>query len=117
MEQSVKDTRQLNAELRDLAVLKFVLTPHSGTYCRTGYYDGEILEVYGEAVAGGAEVAVHLHEEIKGVGTRYADWDHVSAVFNDCKARLEGVGIHPVAYRGGHYAYDPFHEPRHARRE
>jgi hypothetical protein len=108
VEQSIKDTRRLNAEMRDLADGKFILTPHSGTYCRTGYYEGEILDVYCEAVAGGAEVAVHLHEEIKGVGTRYAEWDHVSAVFSDCKARLEAVGIHPVAYRGGHYAYHPF---------
>jgi hypothetical protein len=106
--QSIKDTSRLNAELRNLVDGKFVLTPHSGTYCRTGYYEGEILDVYGEAMAGGAEIAVHLHEEIKGVGTRYADWDHVSAMFNDCKARLKAFGIHPVAYRGGHYAYHPF---------
>ena len=41
-------------------------------------------------------------------GTRYAEWDHVLAMFLDCKRRLEEVGIHPVAYRGGHYAYHPF---------
>jgi hypothetical protein len=108
VEQSISDTRRLNAELRDLTDGKFILTPHSGTYCRTAYYEGEILDVYGEAIAGGAEIAVHLHEEIKGVGTRYAEWDHVSAMFHDCKARLTAAGIHPVAYRGGHYAYHPF---------
>jgi hypothetical protein len=108
VEQSIGETRQLNREMRDLTGGKFILTPHSGTYCRTGYYEGEMLEVYQEAVAGGAELAVHLHEEIKGQGTRYDEWDHMEAMFVDCKERLEGAGIEPVAYRGGHYAYHPF---------
>lgn len=108
VEQSVKDTRQLVAEMRDMTDGKFILTPHSGTYCRTGYYEGEILDVYADAVRGGGELAVHLHEEIKGVGTRYAEWDHCLEVFTDCKRRLESAGITPVAYRGGHYAYHPF---------
>lgn len=108
VEQSIGETRGLVAEMRNLTDGKFILTPHSGTYCRTGYYEGEMLDVYREAVAAGGEVAIHLHEEIKGAGTRYAEWDHVLAMFLDCKQRLESVGIHPVAYRGGHYAYHPF---------
>ena len=106
--QSILDTRELNGILRDQADGKFILTPHSGTYCRTGYYEGEILELYLAAVRGGAELAVHLHEEIKGEGTRFGEWDHVRAMFLDCKARLEAAGISPIAYRGGHYAYAPF---------
>ena len=105
--QSIGETRRLVAEMANLTGGKVLLTPHSGTYCRTGYYDGEMLDVYREAVAGGGEVAIHLHEEIKGEGTRYADWDHMRAVFLDCKTRLESAGIAPVAYRGGHYAYHP----------
>jgi hypothetical protein len=108
VEQSVGETRGLIAEMRDLTDGKFILTPHSGTYCRTGYYEGEMLDVYREAVAGGGELSVHLHEEIKGVGTRYAEWDHVEAMFLDCKHRLEAAGIRPIAYRGGHCAYHPF---------
>lgn len=108
VEQSIVDTRQLNREMRELTGGKFILTPHSGTYCRTGYYEGEMLEVYKEAVAGGGEVSVHLHEEIKGVGTRYDEWDHMQAMFHDCKERLENAGLQAVAYRGGHYAYHPF---------
>lgn len=106
--QSVGETRQLIREMRDLTGGKLILTPHSGTYCRTGYYEGEMLEVYREAVAGGGEIAVHLHEEIKGQGTRYDEYDHMQAMFIDCKQRLEAAGIKPVAYRGGHYAYHPF---------
>ncbi len=106
--QSIIDTRVLNRELKGLTDGKYILTPHSGTYCRIGYYEGEMLDVYREAVAGGAELAVHLHEEIKGAGTRYAEWDHMQAMFKDCKVRLENAGIHPLAYRGGHYAYHPF---------
>jgi hypothetical protein len=109
--QSVGETRQLAREMRDLTDGKFILTPHSGPYCRTGYYEGEMLDVYREAVAGGAELAVHLHEEIKGQGTRIGERDHVTAMFRDCKRRLEEAGIEPVAYRGAHYAYAPFMTP------
>lgn len=108
VEQSVKDLDQLMGEMSSLTDSKFILTPHSGTYCRTDYYDGEILELYKKAVFAGGELSVHLHEEIKGVGTRYGEWDHCLSVFQDCKHRLEAAGITPVAYRGGHYAYNPF---------
>lgn len=106
--QSILDTRQLIAEMRELTDGKFILTPHAGTYCRTGYYEGEMLDVYREAVEMGGEVAVHLHEEIKGVGTRYDDWDHMHAMLRDAHDRLLGAGLEPVAYRAGHYAYHPF---------
>lgn len=106
--QSVGETRDVCRRLRDLTGGKYILTPHSGTYCRTGYYESPMLEVYQEAVADGAELAVHLHEEIKGAGTRYTEREHVTAVFRDCQRRLEAAGIRPAAYRGGHYAYAPF---------
>jgi hypothetical protein len=105
---SITEVRKITSTLRDLTGGKFILTPHSGTYCRTGYYEDEILDTYREAVAGGAELAVHLHEEIKGAGTRFAEYDHVLAMFRDCQSRLRAAGIEPVAYRGGHYAYHPF---------
>lgn len=108
VEQSVGETRGLCRLLKDMTGGKYILSPHSGTYCRTGYYDGEMLDVYREAVADGAELSVHLHEEIKGAGTRYMERDHVTAVYLDCKRRLESAGIRPAAYRGGHYAYTPF---------
>lgn len=105
--QSVKDLRLLERVLADLTDSKYVLTPHSGTYCRTGYYEGEMLEIYKDCVARGAEVTVHLHEEIKGVGTRYAEPEHMTAMVLDCQERLKAAGLVPVAYRGGHYAYHP----------
>ena len=106
--QSVEETRNLCRELKGMTGGKFILTPHAGTYCRSGYYEGEMLDVYREAVSLGAELSVHLHEEIKGAGTRYHEWEHMQAMFRDCKTRLENVGLDPVAYRGGHYAYHPF---------
>lgn len=108
VEKSVGETRELGHILADLTGGKAVLTPHSGTYCRTGYYEGEILEVYRDWVARGAELAVHLHEEIKGGGVRFGEEAHVRTVFADCHRRLVGAGIVPVAYRGGHNAYAPF---------
>lgn len=108
VDQSIGETRRLQALMREHTGGKYILTPHSGTYCRTGYYEGEMLEVYREAAAEGAELCVHLHEEIKGAGTRYADRAHVTAMFRDCLQRLQSAGIQPVAYRGGHYAYSTF---------
>ncbi|MEW5420370.1 hypothetical protein [Amorphus sp. 3PC139-8] len=105
--QSILDTRQLIGEMQSMTDGKFILTPHSGTYCRTGYYEGEMLEVYREAVKMGGELSVHLHEEIKGEGTRYDEPEHMAEVFRDCQRRLEDAGIIPVAYRGGHNAYHP----------
>lgn len=108
VDQSIGETRDLHKIMKARVGSKYILTPHSGTYCRTGYYEGEMLDVYREAAADGAELAVHLHEEIKGQGTRYHEDDHVRAMFLDCKHRLEAAGVTPVAYRGGHYAYTPF---------
>lgn len=105
---SIGETRSLCRQMGGLTGGKYILTPHSGTYCRTGYYEGEMLEIYAEAVAEGGELCVHLHEEIKGEGTRYGEPDHITTVFLDCKKRLEAADISPVAYRGGHYAYAPF---------
>lgn len=105
--QSLIDLKIVMSELKNLTDGKYVLTPHSGTYCRSEYYEGDILGLYQEAVAGGADVGVHLHEEIKGVGTRFAEMDHVTAMFLACKQKLEAAGVRPVAYRGGHYAYHP----------
>jgi len=105
---SIGETRALCRRLREQTGGRYILTPHSGTYCRSEYYEGEMLEVYREAVADGAELCVHLHEEIKGAGTRYGEPDHMAAMVQDCKNRLEDAGISPVAYRGGHYAYAPF---------
>jgi len=105
---SIGETRSLCRRLREQTGGRYILTPHSGTYCRSEYYEGEMLEVYREAVEDGGELCVHLHEEIKGAGTRYGEPDHMAAMVVECKDRLEAVGIFPVAYRGGHYAYAPF---------
>ena len=109
--QSVGETRELGRIMLELTGGRAVLTPHSGTYCRTGYYEEPMLEVYREWVAQGAEVAVHLHEEIKGGGVRFGEEDHVRAMFADCHRRLSAGGIRPTAYRGGHNAYAPFMTP------
>lgn len=106
--QSIGETRELGRLMLDLTEGRAVLTPHSGTYCRTGYYEAPMLEVYNEWAERGAEVAVHLHEETKGGGVRFGEEEHVREVFADCHRRLVAGGIVPVAYRGGHNAYAPF---------
>lgn len=106
--QSIGETRELGQRMLAMTEGRAVLTPHSGTYCRTGYYEAPMLEVYREWVAEGAEVAVHLHEEIKGGVVRFGEEAHVREVFADCHRRLVDGGIVPTAYRGGHNAYAPF---------
>ncbi len=108
VEQSIGETRELGGLMLDLTGGRAVLTPHSGTYCRTGYYEAPMLKVYREWAERGAEVAVHLHEEIKGGGVRFGEEPHVREVFADCHRRLVEGGLSPVAYRGGHNAYAPF---------
>ena len=108
VEQSIGETRELCGILKDLTGGKSVLTPHSGTYCRTAYYEGEMIEVYSESVANGGELAIHLHEEIKGGGVRFGEADHIRSVFLDCKQKYEQAGLSANSYRGGHYAYACF---------
>ncbi|XWN34299.1 MAG: hypothetical protein ROR55_15020 [Devosia sp.] len=108
VEKSIGETRELGHIIAALTGGRAVLTPHSGTYCRTGYYEGAILEVYREWAERGGEVAVHLHEEIKGGGVRFGEEAHVREVFADCHRRLTAAGLVPTTYRGGHNAYAPF---------
>jgi len=107
-DQALIDLVNLMPILRDLTDGKYVLTPHSGTYCRDAFYEGALASLYRDACAGGADVAIHLHEEIKGAGTRFGERDHMSAMMDHCGELLARAGINPVAYRGGHYAYAPF---------
>ncbi len=107
-ELSIQETRELGRMMLDMTGGCAVLTPHSGTYCRTAYYEPPLLEVYREWADRGAEIAVHLHEEIKGGGVRFGEEEHVREVFADCHRRLVEGGLTPVAYRGGHNAYATF---------
>lgn len=111
VEQSIGETRTLCERLNSLTGGKYVLTPHSGTYCRLAYYEGELLEVYRAAVTNGAELAIHLHEEIKGAGTRFGDPEHMRQRFLACKRQYDDAGLPVSSYRGGHYAYADFMTP------
>ena len=108
VEQSIGETRDLCGILKNLTNGKSVLTPHSGTYCRIAYYEGEMVAVYQESVANGGELAIHLHEEIKGGGVRFGESDHIRTVFLECKKKYEAAGLSANSYRGGHYAYAGF---------
>jgi hypothetical protein len=87
---------------------RFVYALHTGTYCRTGFYDEPFMSVWRAAAAKGAEFVVHPHEEIAGQGTRYGDIAHMRQVTTDAIKRLRAAGIEPVGYRGGHYGYAQF---------
>src|SRR5690554_2123770 len=41
---SIGETREIHRLLLGLTGGKYILTPHAGTYCRTGYYEGEMLD-------------------------------------------------------------------------
>ena len=106
--QSIGESRTLIGLMNELTDGRYVLTPHSGTYCREAFYEGEFVDIYHTGVAKGAEIAIHLHEEIKGVGVRFGEPDHVTEMFALCRSKLEAAGLPFTSYRGGHYAYAPF---------
>lgn len=108
IEQSIGESRQLIELMNELTDGKYVITPHSGTYCRDALYEGAFIDIYRAGLDRGAEMAIHLHEEIKGAGVRFGEEDHMSEVFANCRGKLEDAGFPLVAYRGGHYAYAPF---------
>jgi hypothetical protein len=108
IEQSAQETDALCRLLVDLVGGKYVLTPHSGTYNRIAFYQDAFLDIYRRAIADGAEVALHLHEEFSGGKTRYGEVEHVRTVFQACRRALIGAGIQPTSYRGGQYAFPPY---------
>lgn len=87
---------------------KFVYALHTGTYCRSGFYDEPFMSVWKAAASRGAEFVVHPHEEIAGKGPLYNDAVHMRQITVDAIARLRAAGIKPVGYRGGHYGYAAF---------
>lgn len=105
LEQCAVDVEQAVAMLKDLTDGKAVLTIHSGTYCRTGFYEEPFLSLYRRAVAQGAELAVHPHEEVAGVGGRLKEQEHVKGVIRERKADLIRAGLPATCYRGGLNAY------------
>lgn len=92
-------------EMIDVVDSKFVFNVHSGTYCRTGFYEEPFLSSYHRAVDHGAELAVHTHEEIAGQGTRNEDEGHVTNVILERKGDLSRAGLTATCFRGGHFAY------------
>ena len=108
VDQSARETERLCELMVSLVGGRFVLSPHSGTYNRIAFYEGDFVEIYQSAIAKGAEVSIHLHEEIKGGRTQYDDVEHMRKVFLDCKHALERAGIKPNSYRGGLYAYPSY---------
>ncbi|WP_316980126.1 polysaccharide deacetylase family protein [Shumkonia mesophila] len=108
IEQSIGETDRLVGLMNELTDGRYVLTPHSGIYCREAFYEAPFVDIYRSGVARGAEIAVHLHEEVKGVGVRFGEVDHVREMFALCCRKLEAAALPFSSYRGGHYAYAPF---------
>lgn len=105
VEQCLAETDMTCRELTGLVGGKYVITPHSGLYNRKAFYEGAFLDVYRRAIENGAELAIHLHEEIQYGGSKYGDAEHVLGVVGDLKRDLDAAGIPVVGYRGGYHAY------------
>jgi hypothetical protein len=87
---------------------RYVYAVHTGTYCRTAFYEEPFLSIWREGAARGAEFVVHPHEEIAGKGTLYGDRSHMKRVTSEAIRLMREGGIEPVGYRGGHYGYGSF---------
>lgn len=105
LEQCAEEVERCVYEFINLTGGKAAYSVHSGTYCRTGFYKEPFLSSYRKAIAAGAEVSVHTHEEIAGKGTRNAEEDHMKGVIMDRQADFAAAGITAHSYRGGHFAF------------
>ncbi|MCO5092151.1 hypothetical protein [Bosea sp. (in: a-proteobacteria)] len=92
-------------EMISLTGGKAVYAVHSGYYNRRGFYEEPFLGFFRKAVAHGAEICLHTHEEIARQGTMNADEAHMLKVIRDRRAELEAAGLQAKSYRGGHFAY------------
>lgn len=111
LDQCASEVDQVVQEMIDRVDGNFVFNVHSGTYCRTGFYEEPFLSSYRKAVDHGAELAVHTHEEIAGIGTRNLDQEHVTTVILERKGDLVRAGLKPTCFRGGHFAYADYLTP------
>jgi len=107
LEQCYKDIEELLTFFKEIVNGKCVLCVHTGTYCRTGFYEEPFLTLWRKAIELGGEIAVHTHEEIAGVGVRHGE-QHLHEVINMAADLLRAGGIEPCGYRSGHFAFKEF---------
>lgn len=111
IEKCASEVERCVEEMKDFLEGKFVFSVHTGTYCRKAFYEEPFLGFYRKAVAGGAEICVHTHEERAGNGTLNQDRNHMRRVIRDRKRDLMEAGVTPNSYRGGHFAYMEYLTP------
>ncbi len=87
---------------------QYVLAVHTGAYNRDAFYREPFLDHYRRAVAQGAGIAIHPHEEIRAKGTGHITEDYMRAMVQQRKAELLVGGVTPTAYKGGHFSYPPY---------
>ena len=85
---------------------KFSVGPHSGTYCRELLYREPFVSLYREFVEDGAEIVVHLHEELVAHVPLVHAKEHMEAMILRRRDDLVAAGIQPTAFRTGYWAFD-----------
>jgi hypothetical protein len=93
------------AELGPFLEGQYVLAVHTGTYNRDAFYQEPFLAHYRSAVAQGAGIAIHPHEEIRAKGTGHITEPYMRQMIRARKDQLLAGGVTPTAYKGGHFAY------------
>ena len=84
---------------------RYAITPYAGYLCEDALYRGELLEAYRTAVAGGAEVSVHIHADRAAGEARYSDADFMRASIRARRADLASAGLHTTSYRSGEFGF------------
>jgi len=84
---------------------KFVFGAHTGSYCRDAFFREPIVNLYHEIVNNGGEIAIHPHEEKKGVGNFFSDTEHMRNLIKSKSEELRKAGLKATTFRG---AYNGF---------
>lgn len=106
--QCADELAQVVEAMNDYLEGHYVFAVHTGTYNRREFYQGTFLESYAKAVAAGAELAIHPHEEIRAKGTGHITREHMAALVRDRQADLATAGLKATAYKGGHFCFPPY---------
>ncbi|RKX77689.1 MAG: hypothetical protein DRP87_08405 [Spirochaetes bacterium] len=111
LDECLKDAELIVELLKELHEGKSALTIFSGTYCRNEFMRPPFTEIWNRIEKQGGEILLHTHEETAGNGTHHGEESHMKSVIRYQFDFLKEIGLHPVGYRGGLYAYCSFLTP------
>lgn len=97
--------------MRSMMGGKYVIAAHSSVYERTAFYREPFLSLYKRALKDGAEIAIHTHEEVAGMGTLINQRIHMREILVSLNRMLLDAGIRATAFHAGYSSYASYLTP------